>query len=98
MAEPNYSEIDKAFDRQCDLATGVFEVKNRQYGNAIETTGVLGASIELIGVSARLRPMVVQAPDHGRSQEEALRDILQDIHNYATIALMLMEQDNWEGK
>jgi hypothetical protein len=86
-----FSRISK----QCVL---LFKLKNAQYGNSIEVGGVLGAAVELLGAPARLSRLVLHAPDHGRANKEKLRDVLMDIHNYATIAIMMLDDDNWEGK
>lgn len=82
----------------CATCTELFEDKNDQYGNAIVKTGVLGATVELIGVINRLPNMVLKDTSHGREQAEKLRDIFMDIHNYASIAIMMLDDNNWEGE
>lgn len=87
------------FKLNCIDAGSVFEIKNEQYGDAIVETGVLGASVELIGAVARLRQLVLSPGDGGKhTDRKSLRNVFVDIHNYSNIALMMMEEDNWLGK
>lgn len=86
------------FDAGCAAGRALFEDKNTSYGDSIRFGGVLAACYEIVGAAMRLPKMVFFAPDHGRSKTAELYDILLDIHNYALIALMLMKEDNWEGK
>ena len=92
------TDTNHAFESHCEAGAELFLIKNRQYGNSIVRTGVLGACVELIGACARLPQLVLKAMDHGRSTPEVLRDVFLDIHNYANIALMMLEQENWEGE
>jgi hypothetical protein len=94
----NQKERALAFIHQCDIARLVFADRNAKYGDAIVETGVLGACVELVGGVARLKELVIKAPDHGASVDDyVLRNVLIDIHNYANIALMMMDADNWSG-
>jgi hypothetical protein len=80
-------------------ARELFNRKNREYEDTIHTTGVLGAAVELIGVSARLRPMILHRADHGWGVKDALKkNIFVDILIYAVIALIMLQEDNWSGK
>ena len=101
------NEVEKAapvntrtqtFERVCASCTQLFGQKNAEYGDTIAATGVLGASVELIGTVARLKKLVLQAPDGGESNVTALVDIFKDLHNYSNIALMMMQEGNWRGK
>lgn len=85
------------FDLLCEQSQDLFRVKNAQYGNAIVTTGVLGASVELIGAAARLRTLVLTAEGHGRNEVRSLIDVFMDLHNYSNIALIMLRDNNWEG-
>jgi hypothetical protein len=87
------------FNMECGRATAVFVKKNQEYGDAIVETGVLGASVELVGAIARLRQMVLSTGDGGKGADpKSLRNLFVDVHNYANIALMMMEEENWLGK
>lgn len=87
-----------------DCAT-LFDKKNKEYGNSIEATGVLGATIELIGAVARLPILILRNPTHGRDKFSAIRNVFMDIVNYGIIALMMLNETmpdgtpgNWEGR
>lgn len=86
------------FDRVCVASKKIFTQRNEQYGDTITVTGVLGAAVELIGTSARLRPLVLKDPEHGKNNRDALIDVLKDIHNYANIGLIMLAADNWDGE
>ena len=92
--------IDRSetFKRVCKSSLDLFVEKNEKYDDSITATGVLGASIELVGTVARLKKLVIRAQDAGASESEKLVDIFKDIHNYANIALMMLAEDNWRGR
>lgn len=98
MPKPKDKTSADLFDEICEYSKELFRLKNSQYGDAIWYTGVLGASVELIGAVARLPQLVLRNPEHGRNSRESLIDIFTDIHNYANIALMMLKADNWEGE
>lgn len=95
---PQRTPSTELFAQQCAKSQTLFEEKNKAYGDTIWKTGVLGACVELIGAVARLPIMVVRNPTHGRDVKAKLIDVLRDILNYAAIALMMVEHDNWEGE
>ena len=139
MPKIERKDVEKAadaFDALCSRHKELFRRKNTQYGNTIVTTGVLGASIELIGAVMRLPALVLKdrgvsdqflgelkemriiwnradvrmlvlldsiisryenGECHGAHNLEALKDIFADIHNYSNIALMMLEDENWDG-
>lgn len=76
----------------------LFLEKNAQYGNSIEETGVLGAVVELVAKNARLRQLVLRDDFHGRKQADAVRDTFRDLVNYGLIGLMMLEDDNFDGR
>jgi hypothetical protein len=96
------SDITKArlesFDLGCQVGREIFAEKNTEYGDSIRFGGVLAACYEIVGAAMRLPALIFFSADHGRSKTEALYNVFMDIHNYANIALMLMKEDNWEGK
>jgi hypothetical protein len=86
------------FEGACKEAENVFIEKNKQYGNAIVETGVQGACIELVGCVARLKKLVLKNPSHGEDiPYKELRNIFIDAHNYANIAMMMQDQQNFTG-
>jgi hypothetical protein len=86
------------FENACNEAEEIFVDRNQRYGNAIVETGVQGACIELVGCVARLKQLVLKDPAHGADANYAiLRNILIDAHNYAVIAMMMQDQNNFTG-
>lgn len=76
----------------------MFRQKNAEYGDAIAETGVLGACVALIGDVGRLKQMVLNGTTHGRDRKGNLEDKLRDIAVQAVIGLMMLREENWEGK
>lgn len=89
---------NEQFQRACNSSQELFAEKNKQYGDSITTTGVLGAGVELVGLAARVKKLVVKAGDGGEANRDVLIDILKDIHNYANIALLMLAENNWTGE
>lgn len=85
------------FKQVCQQAYELFLIKNAKYRDGIAHTGVLGAAIEVFGAAMRLTILVLKSPVHGRDNRQDLVNVAKDIHNYANILLMMMEDDNWEG-
>ena len=69
-----------------------------QYGTAFTQTGVLGAVVAVVGDVARLQQMVLRKDGHGRSNAVQVEDKLRDIAVQSIIGLMMLQEDNWEGK
>lgn len=86
---------EEQFNTACEAGLSVFMQRNEEYGDAIKSTGVLGASVELIGNVARLKKLVLKDPEFGKGNREVLLEVLKDIHNYANIALMMAGLDIW---
>ena len=86
------------FDAACQASRDVFVEKDFEYGSATSSTGVLGAVVEIIGISARLRKLVLKSSDNGASKKAEISAILKDLHNYANIGLIELADDNWSGK
>ena len=86
------------FREKCTEGQELFDVKNAEYGNAIEETGLLGASVEIIGGAARLKELVLKDPGKGANHQGSIRNVLIDLHNYANIALMMLDSENFHGK
>jgi len=98
----DFAQIHEArmeqFGKACEMAEKLFDNKNRQYKDSIRLGGVLGAAYELTGILARVYSMIIEAPDAGESQEEDLKQLLLDVHNYANITLMMIADENWKGQ
>lgn len=93
----NFKKRDKQFSQLCKKSFKIFKVKNREYDDAIADTGVLGASVELIGVVSRLKGLVLKNKTHGRNKGPQILNVAKDVHNYANILNMMLEDGNWEG-
>lgn len=71
-----------------------FARKNREYGNAIESTGVRGSVVALTGDVARLRVMLKEP----MLDVANIRDKLQDVLVQAGIGIVLLDAGNVDGK
>jgi hypothetical protein len=76
----------------------LFQNKNREYGNAFESYGVLGVVCEILGAVNRLPQLVLWAPNHGKGKDEIIRNVLIDLHNYATMAINCLDKENYDGR
>ena len=97
----NHPQRVSAFRTFCMLAGNLFALRNTQYGDAIKETGVLGATVELVAVVARLKQLVLKMPNEYPTDKEQLEQICNafiDAHNYANIGLMMLDEENWNGK
>lgn len=83
------------FNEICSGSRKVFLQKNAEYGDAISRTGVLGAAVEIVGISARIEHIVLGQLDAGKSQRAKLIDIVKDLHNYANIMGIMIVDENW---
>jgi len=71
-------------------ALTLFQKKNKDYGDAFANYGT-------IGVLVRLSDKISRAVSVSKSSvtlvaDESLRDTLIDLHNYAAMAIMLMDE------
>lgn len=92
------SEFGARATEICKECTAILVERNEQYGNSVEWTGVLGAAVECVGMTARLVQLVLRSSKHGRQDPEAVRNALLDLHNYSVIGLDMLSKENWEGK
>lgn len=86
------------FDICCGSHRKIFLERNARYGGAFHETGVLGSVVELTAIAARFRSLVILPCDHGREFKEDILNACADLHNYANMVRILIEEDNWEGK
>jgi hypothetical protein len=76
-------------------ALRLFKRKNADYGDAFAKYG-------LIGVLVRIEDKIQRAVTISKNQvalvdDETLRDTLLDLHNYAAMALLLIQKENKYG-
>lgn len=96
--EETYAKRRKAFMAACDEGLGMFAIKNSVYGDSIAYTGVLGACVEIVAKTARLISLVLRDTGHGKAHRREVHDTLLDLHNYAAIGMLMLDEDNWEGQ
>ena len=70
-------------------ALELFKKKNQDYGDAFAEYGVVGVIVR-IGDKIK-RCMTIEQNEVHVVDDETIRDTLIDLHNYAAMALMLME-------
>lgn len=90
---PNEISVDNAMRE----AYTTFVRKNQQYGDSIDETGVLGATVECIAKMARLRELVLGNPQAGFQAQPEVRDTFLDLLNYAAIGMAMVDKSNWRG-
>jgi len=72
----------------------IFEKKNKDYGDAFAQHGTVGVLVRISDKMARFTNISKKGLEISVS-DETLRDTLMDLHNYAAMAIMCME-DNAE--
>jgi hypothetical protein len=71
-------------------ALELFTRKNTDYGDSFATYGVIGV---LMRIEDKLkRSMTITKNGVNLVQDERIRDTLLDLHNYAAMALMLIDE------
>ena len=68
----------------------LFKVKNKDYGDAFAKYGVIGV---LMRIEDKVqRSMSITKNGVNLVKDEGIRDTLIDLHNYAAMAIMLMDE------
>jgi hypothetical protein len=102
--EQRLARRNEEFLKICEGCFGLFEIKNAEYQDTISATGVLGAVIELIGVAARLKPLILNNPNFeydfttDPDFRKSVGNVLMDLHNYSVIASIMFQNQNWRGR
>ena len=73
----------------CDI----FEKKNKDYGDAFAQHGTVGVLVRIFDKMARFTNISKKGLEISVS-DETLKDTLMDLHNYAAMAIMCMEDNN----
>lgn len=69
----------------------LFKKKNADYGDAFSTYGTVGV---MLRISDKLQRFVnINKTNVSLVNDESLRDTLIDLHNYAAMAIMLLDED-----
>jgi hypothetical protein len=75
-------------------ALELFKKKNVDYGDAFATYGIIGV---LIRIQDKIqRALSITTNNINLVEDESMTDTMIDLHNYAAMALMLMEEGNSE--
>ena len=69
----------------------LFEKKNKDYGDAFATYGTVGVLVRMGDKIARLNHVTRNGIN--LVEEEKIRDTLIDLHNYAAMAIMLLDEN-----
>ena len=70
----------------------LFKKKNADYGDAFANYGVIGVLVRMGDKICRLQS--ITAKNISLVNTESLRDTLIDLHNYAAMGVMLLDNDN----
>ena len=87
-----YVEMNRVeqLKRVQSTALELFEKKNADYGDAFAKFGVIGV---LMRIEDKLQRMVsINKNGITLVNDEGMKDTLLDLHNYAAMALMLLEE------
>ena len=71
-------------------ALELFKKKNADYGDAFATYGTIGVLVRLGDKIARLQ--TIEKNSVTLVNDEKMRDTLIDLHNYAAMAIMLLDE------
>lgn len=74
----------------------LFMRKNQDYGDAFANYGVVGVLVRMGDKIQRLQSITKTGINLVKT--ESLRDTLLDLHNYSAMALMLLDNDNFDVK
>lgn len=92
MEEKNVNQVNRVQQMQKVQKEGLqlFEKKNKDYGDAFAKYGTIGV---LIRMEDKLqRSISISNSGINLIDSESMRDTLLDLHNYAAMALMLMDE------
>ena len=81
------SQMEKVQNEGLEL----FKKKNTDYGDAFANYGVVGVLVRMGDKIARLQSITTNSVSLVNT--ESLRDTLIDLHNYAAMAIMLLDKD-----
>ena len=93
-----FAERDAQFHRAIVACEKLFQDKNRQYGDAISETGVLGSAVELVGIVARFKKLVIRDSSSGSNFKKNLMEIAKDAVIYSVIMMVMISENNWNGR
>ena len=88
MAENRLNQMKTVHDEALEL----FRKKNSDYGDSFATYGTVGVIVRMGDKIQRL--ISVSKKGVALVDNESLRDTLIDLHNYAAMGIMLLDEQN----
>ena len=88
MAENRINQMKAVHDEALEL----FRKKNSDYGDSFATYGTVGVIVRMGDKIQRL--ISVSKKGVALVDNESLRDTLIDLHNYAAMGIMLLDEQN----
>ena len=91
----NKEEVDRVSQMQKIQQEGLalFSRKNQDYGDAFASYGAIGVLVRMGDKIARLQS--ISSKNITLVDTESLRDTLIDLHNYAAMAIMLLDENKF---
>lgn len=86
MAEDRVKQLQNVQDEGREL----FKKKNQDYGDAFATYGTVGVLVRMGDKIQRLQSITSKGIN--LVEDEKIRDTLIDLHNYAAMAVMLLDE------
>jgi hypothetical protein len=91
------SQTNAQFELACYTNKQLFLKRNKEYAGAFKKYGLLGVIFEILGILNRLPPMTIWKTHGERMNSKKLHDLFMDLHNYSNMALICLEDNNWDG-
>ena len=88
---------DSVVQHYCRSGQTIIREHRKLYGSAFRWEGVVGMCVQALACATRLRHLVIKNPEIGKRKKMDVRNLLQDMHNYAILGLTLLDEDNWDG-
>ena len=92
-----FVEFERIFDEHCAFSKQLFERKSRNYNVSFRRMGVLGVACDVNGICGKLQNMLYRYIRTGELDLEKVSDALTDLHNYANIGKICLEEENYIG-
>jgi hypothetical protein len=93
----NQQDDEAGFEFACHASTVIFKERNREYGGAFRKYGLLGVIFEILGILNRLPAMTIWKNHGDKLSQRKLYDLFIDLHNYSNMAMICLEDNNWDG-
>ena len=84
------NSTEAQYDEALAICKDIFNKKNKDYGDAFATYGPVGVLVRIGDKIQRLQNITSKGIN--LVHDESIRDTLIDLHNYAAMAIMLMDE------